>query len=37
MVFVAVTITSVIYLWRRSIVVVWLGDGLSGFVSRLFL
>jgi hypothetical protein len=37
MVFVAVTITSVIYLWRRSIVVVWLGDGLSRFVSRLFL
>lgn len=34
-VFVAITLTAYIYLWRRSVVVVWLGDGLSRFITRL--
>ena len=36
LVFVGVALTASIYLWRRSIVVIWLGDGLGRFVSRLF-
>jgi hypothetical protein len=36
-VFVGITITSAIYLWRRSVVVVWLSDGLGRFVSNLFV
>lgn len=36
LIFVGVVLTASIYLWRRSIIVIWLGDGLSRFVSRLF-
>ena len=36
LIFVGVALTASIYLWRRSIVVIWLGDGLGRFVSRLF-
>jgi hypothetical protein len=34
-VFVAITLTATVYLWRRSMLVVWLGDGLSRFITRL--
>ena len=36
LIFVGVALTASIYLWRRSIVVIWLGDGLGRFISRLF-
>jgi len=36
LIFVGIALTASIYLWRRSIVVIWLGDGLGRFVSRLF-
>jgi hypothetical protein len=36
LIFVGVALTASIYLWRRSIIVIWLGDGLGRFVSRLF-
>lgn len=36
LIFVGVALMATIYLWRRSIVVIWLGDGLGRFVSRLF-
>ncbi len=35
LIFVGVALTASIYLWRRSIVVIWLGDGLGRFISRL--
>jgi Na+-transporting NADH:ubiquinone oxidoreductase subunit NqrB len=34
--FVGVAIFAAIYLWRRSAVVIWLGDGLYRFVGNLF-
>jgi hypothetical protein len=34
--FVGVAIFAFIYLWRRSVVAIWLGDGLYRFVSNLF-
>ena len=37
LIFVGIALTASIYLWRRSIVVIWLGDGLGRFVSRLFI
>ncbi|MCX6566032.1 MAG: hypothetical protein NTW38_06360 [Candidatus Aminicenantes bacterium] len=36
LIFIGVALTTSIFLWRRSIVVIWLGDGLGRFVSRLF-
>jgi hypothetical protein len=36
LIFIGVALTTSIYLWRRSIVVIWLGDGLGRFASRLF-
>jgi Na+-transporting NADH:ubiquinone oxidoreductase subunit NqrB len=36
LVFVGVAITAAIYLWRRNVVVIWLGSGLGRKVSRLF-
>ena len=33
---IGVTAMAAVYLWRRNIVVQWLGDGLSWFFSRLF-
>jgi hypothetical protein len=35
-VFVGVTLLAAAYLWRRSVPVIWLGDGLGKFVSQLF-
>ncbi len=35
-VFVGVALWAAIYLWRRSAVVIWLGDGLYRFVMALF-
>lgn len=34
--FLAVAISTAIYLWRRSVVVIWLSSGLGRFISRLF-
>lgn len=36
LIFVGVAIWAAIYLWRRSVVVIWLGDGLYRFAGRLF-
>ncbi len=36
LVFVGVALWAAIYLWRRSVVVIWLGDGLYRFVLNLF-
>jgi hypothetical protein len=36
LVFVGVVIWAAIYLWRRSAVVIWLGDGMYRFVMALF-
>lgn len=35
LVFVGVAITSIFYLWRKSIVVIWLSDGIGRFIDRL--
>ncbi len=35
LVFVGVVFFTVIYLWRRGVVAIWLGDGLGRFISRL--
>lgn len=35
-VFVAITAAAAIYIWRRSLPVTWLGDGLSRFITQLF-
>jgi hypothetical protein len=34
-IFIGVTVMAALYLWRRSVVVVWLADGLSWFLARL--
>ncbi len=34
-VFVGVSLMAAVYLWRRSVVVIWLGDGLRSFVGAL--
>ncbi len=36
LIFVGVTIWAFVYLWRRSAVAIWLGDGLYRFVGSLF-
>ncbi|HEY4691629.1 MAG TPA: hypothetical protein VIK33_20135 [Anaerolineae bacterium] len=36
LVFLGVTVIAALYLWRRSAVVVWLGDGLGKLVGWLF-
>jgi hypothetical protein len=35
LVFIGVALTAAIFLWRRSLPVTWLGDGLSRFVTSL--
>jgi Na+-transporting NADH:ubiquinone oxidoreductase subunit NqrB len=35
-IFIGVAIFAMIYLWRRSVVVIWLGDGLGRFLINLF-
>jgi hypothetical protein len=34
-VFVGVALVTALYLWRRSVVVIWLGDGLRRFLTAL--
>ncbi len=36
LIFVGVTIWAAVYLWRRSVVAIWLGDGLYRFAAALF-
>ena len=36
LVFVGVTIWASINLWRRSVIAIWLGDGLYRFAGKLF-
>ena len=36
LIFVGVTIWTAIYLWRRGVIAIWLGDGFYRFVGRLF-
>lgn len=36
MIFVGVVLLTMLYLWRRNVVAIWLGDGLGRFVGRLF-
>ncbi len=36
LIFVGVTIWTAVYLWRRGVVAIWLGDGLYRFAGRLF-
>ncbi len=36
MVFVGVALLTMIYLWRRNVVAIWLGDGLGRFIAKLF-
>ncbi len=36
LIFIGVSLWAAIYLWRRSAVVIWLGDGLHRFVLNLF-
>ena len=35
LVFIGVTITSSIYLWRRNVIAIWLGDGLGKLLNAL--
>ena len=35
MIFIGVTLITAVYLWRRNVVAIWLGDGLARFLSRL--
>lgn len=36
LVFIGIAFCTFIYLWRRSVVVIWLGDGLSRWIGKLF-
>ena len=36
MIFIGIALFALIYLWRRSVVVIWLGDGLGRFLGNLF-
>ena len=36
LIFVGIAIWAAIYLWRRSAIVIWLGDGLYRFIGNLF-
>jgi len=36
LIFVGIASITVLYLWRRNVVAVWLGDGLGRFLSQLF-
>lgn len=35
LVFVSVTVSTYVYIWRRSVIVIWLGDGLARFLRTL--
>jgi len=34
--FILITVVAALYLWRRSVVVIWLSDGMNWFVRALF-
>jgi len=34
--FILITVVAALYLWRRSVVVIWLGDGMNWFIRALF-
>ena len=34
--FVGITAWAAVYLWRRSVVIIWLGDGFHRYIQRLF-
>jgi hypothetical protein len=34
--FVGITAIAILYLWRRSVIPVWLGDGLGKFLGGMF-
>jgi hypothetical protein len=34
--FVGITVIAILYLWRRSVIPVWLGDGLGKFLGGMF-
>jgi hypothetical protein len=36
LIFFGILIIAVLYLWRRNVAAIWLGDGLGHFASRLF-
>ena len=36
LIFIGVALFAMIYLWRRSAIVIWLGDGLGKFLNTLF-
>jgi len=36
MIFIGVALFTAIYLWRRNIIAIWLGDGLGRLLSNLF-
>jgi hypothetical protein len=36
LVLVGVTLYAFIYLWRRSVIPIWLGHGLGRFIGKLF-
>jgi hypothetical protein len=35
-IFIGIALFAMIYLWRRNVIAVWLGDGLGWFLTRLF-
>ncbi len=36
LIFIGIALFAMVYLWRRNVIVIWLGDGLGWFLSRLF-
>ena len=34
LVFIGVAVFAMIYLWRRSVIAIWLGDGLGRFLNN---
>lgn len=36
LIFIGVAVFTAIYLWRRNVIAIWVGDGLGKFISRLF-
>jgi hypothetical protein len=35
-IFIGIALFAMIYLWRRNVIAIWLGDGLGWFLTRLF-
>ncbi len=36
LVFIGIAVCTSVYLWRRSVVIIWFGDGLSRLIGKLF-